>query len=164
MFVCWVNMGLRKIHLADFLSKRPKKYGPDPIYVLKLHLCTAVRQTRLINRDLCVLPEDFVAMRVSQKNTCPISSKRPKKYGPDPIYVLKLHLCTAVSKTAQIVRDWPNLRFKIAFVHCGKQTRLINRDYVCCLKILLRCGFNKKKLGRFPRNGPKSTGLTQFTF
>ena len=44
----------------------------------------------------------------------------------------KIQLGRFSLETAQIVRAWPNLRFKIAFVHCGKQTRLINKD-VCVL-------------------------------
>ena len=32
----------------------------------------------------------------------------------------KIHQADFLSKPAQKVRAWPNLRFKIAFVHCGK--------------------------------------------
>ena len=78
---------------------------------------------------------------------------------PDNLGLRKNHLGQFL-ETAQIVRDWPNLRFKIAFVHCGKQTRLINRD-VC---VLGQYGVAENPVGQFSRNGPKSTGLTQFTF
>ena len=77
----------------------------------------------------------------------------------DNMGLRKIHLADFL-KTDQKVRDWPNLHFKIAFVHCGKQTRLIKKD-VC---VLGQYGVAENPPGLFFQNGPKSMGLKQFTF
>ena len=61
---------------------------------------------------------------------------------------------------AQIVRDWPNLHFKIAFVDCGKQTRLIKKD-VC---VLGQYGVAENTPGRFPQTAQKVRAIPNLRF
>ena len=125
MCAVWRYAGLTEIPVGKISSKQAHKVRAWPNLRFKNTFVHCGKQSRLINRDVCVLGQYGVAE---------ISSW--------PIFLA----------TAHKVRAWPNLHFKIVFVHCGKQTRLINRD-VCVLGTIWGCG--KSNLADFLSKRPK---------
>ena len=124
MCVCWVKLwGCGKSNLGQFSLETDQKVLDWPNLRFKIAFVHCRKQTRLINRDVCVLGQYGVAENPPGR----FLSKRTKKYGTDQIYVLKLHLYTAVSRliNTQMCVCWVNMGLrKIHLIKYGTDLKL----------------------------------------